>query len=94
MIKVEEIKDKAFESLIKNFDESVDHLKTQFNIELKTYGNFLRIVLNNIQPDSFNNLIDRVNINRELERTLDNTGGYTSDILEENNCSIHSCWDF
>lgn len=84
MIKVEEIKDKAFESLIKNFDESVDHLRTQFNIELKTYGNFLRIVLNNIQPDSFNNLIERVNVNRELERALENTGGYTTDILGEN----------
>ena len=85
MIKVDEIKDTALETLIKNFDESIDYLKTQFNIELKTYGNFLRIVLNNIQPDSFNNLIERVNVNRELERALDNSGGYTTEILGENN---------
>lgn len=88
MIKVDEIKDTAFETLIKNFDESIDNLKTQFNIELKTYGNFLRIVLNNIQPDSFSNLIERVNVNRELERALDNTGGYTADILGENNPKV------
>jgi len=88
MINVDEIHDTAFETLINKFDESIDYLKIQFNIELKTYGNFLRIVLNNIQPDSFNNLIDRVNINRELERALDNTGGYTSDILEENNPKV------
>jgi hypothetical protein len=85
MITVDEIKDTAFETLIKNFDESIDYLKTQFNIELKTYGNFLRIVLNNIQPDSFNNLIEKVNVNRELERALDNIGGYTIEILGENN---------
>lgn len=88
MIKVDEIKDTALETLIKIFDESIDYLKTQFNIELKTYGNFLRIVLNNIQPDSINNLIERVNVNRELERALDNTGGYTTNILGENNSKV------
>ena len=55
---------------------------------MKTYGNFLRIVLNNIQPDSINNLIERVNVNRELERALDNTGGYTINILGENNPKV------
>ncbi len=85
MIKVDEIKDTAFETLLKNFDESIDYLKTQFNIELKTYGNFLRIVLNNIQPDSFNNLFERVNVNRELERALGNAGGYSTNVLGENN---------
>lgn len=85
MIKIDEIKDTAIETLIKTFDESIDYLKTQFNIELKTYGNFLRIILNNIQPDSFNNLIERVKVNRELENALSNSGGYTVDILEENN---------
>lgn len=85
MINVDEIKDAEFDTLIKNFDESIDYLKTQYNIELKTYGNFLRIVLNNIQPDSFNNLIERENVNRELERALDNSGGYTTEILGENN---------
>lgn len=88
MIKVDEIKDPEFEMHIKNFDESIDYLKTHFNIELKTFGNFLRIILNNIQPDSLNNLIERVNINRELERGLDNSGGYTTDILGENNPKI------
>ncbi len=85
MIQVDEIKDEGLESLINKFDESVDYLKTQFNIELKTYGNFLRIILNNIQPDAFNNLIERVKVNRELERALDNSGGYTTDFLGENN---------
>ena len=85
MIKVDEIRDIAFENLIDKFDESIDYLKTQFNIELQIYGNFLRIVLNNIQPDSFNNLIERVNVNRELERALDNVGGYTTVFLGENN---------
>jgi hypothetical protein len=84
MIIVNEIKDIALETLIKIFDESINYLKTQFNIELKTYGNFLRIVLNNIQPDAINNLIERVNVNRELERALDNTGGYSTDILGNN----------
>ena len=88
MIKVNEIKDTAFETLINNFDESIDYLKAQFNIELKTYGNFLRIILNNIQPDSFNNLIERVNVNRELEKALDNNGGYSVDILGKNNSKI------
>ena len=88
MIKVVEIKDIAFENLIKNFDESIDHLKTQFNIELKTYGNFLRIVLNNIQPDAFNNLVERVNVNRELERALDYAGGYSTDFLGDINPKI------
>ena len=88
MIKVDEIKDIAFDTLIKNFDESIDYLKTQFLIELKTYGNFLRIVLNNIQTDSFNNLVERVNVNRELEIALDCAGGYTTDSLGENNPKI------
>ena len=30
-------------------------------------------------------LIDRLNINKELEKELDNAGGYTIDYLNENN---------
>lgn len=85
MINIDEIKDTAFETLIKKFDEGIDYLKTQFNIELKTYGNILRIALNNIQSESFNNLIERTNINRELENALSNAGGYTIDFLADNN---------
>jgi len=85
MIYFDVIENSKFETLIENFDESIDYLKTQFNIELKTYGNFLRIVLNNIQSDSFNNLIERVNVNRELENALKNAGGYTTDFLRNNN---------
>ena len=88
MITINEIKDAAFEALIEHFDESVNYLKSQFNIELKTYGNFLRIVLNNIQPDSLEYLNERLNVNRELERALDNTGGYTISILGENNPKV------
>ena len=84
MINIYEIKDIAFETPMKNFDESIDYLKVEFNIELKTYGNFLRIALNNIQPDSLNNLIERVNVNRELENALRNAGGYSLDFLTKN----------
>lgn len=85
MINIYEIKDTAFETLIKKFDNGIDYLKTQFNIELKTYGNILRIALNNIQSESFNNLIERTNINRELANALSNAGGYTIDFLADNN---------
>jgi hypothetical protein len=88
MIKVDEIKNTLFEILIKDFDDSNNYLKTQFNIELKTYGNFLRIVLSNIQPDTLYNLVERVNVNRELERALDIAGGYTVDFLGDNNPKI------
>jgi hypothetical protein len=88
MLKIEEIFDKDFDIQIKNIDMSFDYLKTQFNIELKSYGNFLRLVLNNIQPDSLNNLIERVNLNRELESALCNSGGYSTDILKETNSKV------
>ncbi|MFA6923845.1 MAG: hypothetical protein WC223_06265 [Bacteroidales bacterium] len=85
MIEVHEIRDTDFETLIKTFDEKINYLKTQFNIELKTYGNILRIALNNIQSESFNNLIERTNINRELENALSNADGYTTDFIAGNN---------
>ena len=37
MIQVDEIKDTAFETLIKNFDESIDYLKIQFNTIVSGY---------------------------------------------------------
>ena len=85
MIRVVEINDAEFDTLIEKFNESTNFLQSQFNIELKNYGNFLRILLNNIQPDSLNYLIERIYINRELEKALDNVGGYTIDILGDNN---------
>lgn len=85
MIQVDKIKDEALEILINKFDESINYLRTQFNIELKTYGNFLRIILNNIQPETFNHLIEQIKVNRELEKALDNSGGYTLDFLGDNN---------
>jgi len=88
MLRFRIIENSGFELLLNEFDASIDYLKTQFNIELKTYGNFLRIALNNIQPDSFINLIERVKVNRELERALDNSGGYTTDILGKNNSKL------
>lgn len=85
MIKVDEVIDSDFENLIEIFDNKIALLKNNFNIELNSYGTFLRILLNNLQKDALQNLIDRVKFNRELERALDNAGGYTIDILGENN---------
>ncbi len=85
MINLEIVRDVKFETLIKNFDERIDYLKTQFNIELKTYGNILRIALNTIQPEICINLAERVHINREMERALDIAGGYTLDFIGQNN---------
>ena len=79
------IVDSEFEMLIKEFDERIIHLKNQFGIELKSFGNLLRIALNTIQPETFDNLLERVNSNQELERALDNAGGYSIDSIEGNN---------
>ena len=60
---------------INNLDIKIAYIKAEFNIELNTYGNIIRIALNAIQEGTINNLIERVEINKELERALDNAGG-------------------
>ncbi|MEI9908784.1 MAG: hypothetical protein WDO71_03405 [Bacteroidota bacterium] len=85
MIHFEIINNEELESSIKRFDAKILFLKNQFNIESKTYGNILRIALNTIQNEMFDNLIERVEINKELESALAHEGGYTIDFISENN---------
>src|SRR5690606_37127081 len=68
-----------------NLDNKISYLNSEFGIELKSYGNILRIAINAIQKDTIENLIERVKINKELEKALDNAGGYTIVFLGENN---------
>jgi hypothetical protein len=73
------------DNFIRNLDDKMSFISSEFGIELKSYGNILRIAINAIQQDTIENLIERVKINNELENELDNAGGYTIDFLGENN---------
>jgi hypothetical protein len=66
-------------------DNCFDFLKNEYNIELKTYGNLIRIALNYIQTDSLLILRERLSINTELEVALINEGGYEIEFLGTNN---------
>ena len=79
------IKDESLNALIQKIDDSIEYIKSNFEIELKSYEAMLRISFNAIQTDTFNNILERLEINRELERGLDNTGGYTLEYLQNNN---------
>lgn len=85
MINFYTIKNIELDQLIDALDGSLDFIKNEFHIELKTYGNILRIALNYIQEDSFKILKERLSINTELEIALLNEGGYTTEYLGENN---------
>lgn len=85
MIKFRNIPSAEVESFIGHLDNKISFLNSEFGIELKSYGNILRIAINAIQKDTIENLIERVKINKELEKALDNAGGYTIDFLGENN---------
>ncbi len=85
MIECIVIKNEQLDLLITQLDEAVTFIKSKFNFELKSYEAMLRIALNAIQNDTFNNLLERLEINRELERGLNNAGGYAIDYLEEKN---------
>jgi hypothetical protein len=85
MIKFRNIPSIEIDEQISNLDANIAHLNSEFGIELKSYGNILRIGLNAIQPETIDNLIDRLNFNKELEKELDNAGGYTIDYLNDNN---------
>src|ERR1017187_6508739 len=85
MINFEIASDPILDSLITTFDETTDYIRTEYGIELKTYGNYLRIAFNCIQKEGYSDLIQRVNLNRELEKALDNAGGYTIESLEAKN---------
>ena len=70
---------------IKRLDENISYVDSEFDIELKSYGNILRVSINAIQKESIKNLIERLSINKELENGLDNAGGYTIEFLGEKN---------
>ncbi len=76
------------ESHIKQLDENISYINTQFGLPLKSYGNILRVALNAIQVETLENLINRLNFNKELESGLDNAGGYTIEYLGNNNPKV------
>lgn len=79
------IKDDLLNALIQKIDESIELIKIKFGIELRSYEAMLRIAFNAINTDTFNNILERLETNRELERGLGNYGGYTLKSLENNN---------
>lgn len=88
MINFEIINSSELNEHIKYLDISITYIKSKFNIELKTYGNIIRIAINAIQEETIDNLIERVEINKELERALDNAGGYTIEYIGDNNPKV------
>ena len=66
MIKFRNIPIAEIESFIGYLDNKISFLNSEFGIELKSYGNILRIAINAIQKDTIENLIERVKINKEL----------------------------
>ena len=88
MINFKNIPSTELDELIKKLDEKISFVHSEFGFELKSYGSIIRIALNAIQKETIENLIDRLTINRELERELDNAGGYTIDYLNENNPKV------
>jgi len=79
------IKDESLNALIQKIDGSIVYVKSEFGIDLKSYEAMLRIAFNAIHNDTFSNILERLETNRELERGLDNYGGYNLDSLQNNN---------
>lgn len=85
MIRFRNISNNELDDYIKKIDDKTAFVNSEFGIELKSYENILRIAINAIQNETIENLIERVSINRELEKGLDNAGGYVIDYLTDNN---------
>ena len=68
MINFRNIPNKEIEERIKSLDMKVQFVHSEFGYDLKSYGNILRVGLNAIQTETIENLINRLNINRELEK--------------------------
>lgn len=81
MIEFIDIPSSELNESIKRLDEKNSYLNSEFGIEIKSFGNILRVALNSIQKESIENLIERLTINKELENGLDNAGGYTIEFL-------------
>ena len=88
MIEFDIIRDSRLSALIKDLDEFIEDVRSRFGIDIKSYGSILRIALNAIQVETFDNLLERIRFNRELERALETVGGYTIDVLEERNPKV------
>lgn len=85
MINFKNIPSTELDELFTKLDKRMLFVLSEFGFEPKSYGNIIRIAINAIQKETIENLIERISINRELERGLDNSGGYTIDFLEDNN---------
>lgn len=85
MIRFKNIPSSEVENSIRFLDKKISNVNAEFGIELKSYENILRIAINAIQPDTIENLIERLKINKELEQGLENYGGYTIEYLEDDN---------
>ena len=85
MIECIVINDEKLNLFVNQLDETIKFIKSEFNFELKSYEAMLRIALNAIQFETFTNLLERLDINRELERNLENVGGYDTEYLQEKN---------
>lgn len=88
MIRFRNIPSAKIENSIRILDNKISNVNAEFGIELKSYGNILRIAINAIQPDTIENLIERLKINKELEHGLENYGGYTIEYLADNNPKV------
>lgn len=82
-----EIISPEFTSLLNIYEECITHISHEpFYISgLKSYHSILRSSFNLIQEGFFDDLIQRVKLNRELERELEKCGGYTIDFLKDKN---------
>ncbi|MCU0440363.1 MAG: hypothetical protein MUC49_20930 [Raineya sp.] len=87
MINLQNIPSNEIDKLINKLDEKVAYINSKLgiDIDLKSYGNILRVALNAIQKGVIENLIERLTINRELENTLDSAGGYSIDFFKNDN---------
>src|SRR5699024_7672394 len=85
MIKFKNIPSNELEEIINRLDAKLSYVNNEFGITINSYPNILRVALNAVQEETLMDLIERLSINRELERELDNVGGYTLEYLEDNN---------
>lgn len=71
-VEIELIDDSDLDLLIHHFEDCMEYVYS-LGISLKSYGYFLRLALNTIHEEQFDNLSMRLERNKELER---NDGGY------------------
>lgn len=82
-----EIRNDKFTSLFHQYEECIKHISFDpfFVQGVKSYNSILRSSLNLLQDGFFDALIQRLRLNRELERELDKQGGYTIESLNDKN---------